>query len=151
VVDEGRRRLSRPLVPLLSTGVVGGIDVGTGVLALLLTEHATHSALLGGLAFSIGLVAITLAHSELFTEDFLIPVSAVISRQVQLRLLLRLWAGTLVANLAGGWVFTWLINNGLPQQLGPVAVSLGDHYARLGISGQSFSLAVLDGAARSAP
>jgi formate/nitrite transporter FocA (FNT family) len=145
VVDEGRRRLSRPLVPLLSTGVVGGIDVGTGVLALLLTEHATHSALLGGLAFSIGLVAITLARSELFTEDFLIPVSAVISRQVQLRLLLRLWAGTLVANLAGGWVFTWLINHGLPQ-LGPVAVSLGDHYARLGINARSFSLAVLGGA-----
>lgn len=29
VVDEGRRRLSRPLVPLLATGVVGGVDVGT--------------------------------------------------------------------------------------------------------------------------
>lgn len=130
---------------LLSTGTVGGIDVGTGVLALLLTEHATHNSLLGGLAFSSGLVAVTLARSELFTEDFLIPVSAVIARQVQLRLLLRLWAGTLAANLVGGWVFTWFIDSGLPQ-LRPDAVSLGSHYAELGISGRSFSLAVLGGA-----
>lgn len=61
VVDEGRRRLSRPWLPLLATGAVGGIDVGTGVLGLLLVEHATGSPLLGGLAFSIGIVAVTLA------------------------------------------------------------------------------------------
>jgi formate/nitrite transporter FocA (FNT family) len=145
VVDEGRRRLSRPWVALLATGMVGGIDVGTGVLALLLTEHVTHNALLGGLAFSIGLVAVTLARSELFTEDFLIPVSAVIARQVKLRRLLRLWAGTLAANLAGGWMFTWLVNNGLPQ-LHQTAVSLGYHYVQLGIGARSFSLAVLGGA-----
>lgn len=144
-VDEGRRRASRPLVALLATGAVGGIDVGTGVLALLLTEQATHDALLGGLAFSAGLVAVTMARSELFTEDFLIPVSAVIARQVQLRLLLRLWAGTLAANLAGGWVFTWFIISGLPQ-LRPQAAVLGSHYAQLGTGARSFSLAVLGGA-----
>lgn len=144
-VDEGRRRASRPLVALLATGAVGGIDVGTGVLALLLTEQATHDALLGGLAFSAGLVAVTMARSELFTEDFLIPVSAVIARQVQLRLLLRLWAGTLAANLAGGWVFTWFIISGLPQ-LRPQAAALGAHYAQLGTGASSFSLAVLGGA-----
>jgi hypothetical protein len=78
VVDEGRRRLSRPWVALLATGAVGGIDVGTGVLAMLLVVHATGSMLLGALAFPIGFIAVTLARSELFTEDFLIPVSAVI-------------------------------------------------------------------------
>jgi formate-nitrite transporter family protein len=66
-VDEGRRRASRPLVALLATEAVGGIDVGTGVLAPLLIEQATYDALLGGLAFSAGLVAVTLARSELFT------------------------------------------------------------------------------------
>jgi hypothetical protein len=41
VVDEGRRRLSRPLVPPLSTGVVGGIDVGTGAGAI--ADRACHA------------------------------------------------------------------------------------------------------------
>jgi formate/nitrite transporter FocA (FNT family) len=145
VVDEGRRRLSRPWVALLATGTVGGIDVGTGVLALLLTESATGSMLLGGLAFSVGFIAVTLARSELFTEDFLIPVSTVIARQAKLRALLRLWAGTLAANLAGGWVFTWLIAIGFPQ-LHHLAASLGRHYVQLGVGARSFSLAVLGGA-----
>jgi formate/nitrite transporter FocA (FNT family) len=33
--------------------------------------------LLGGLAFAIGVIALTLAQSELFTEDFLVPAAAV--------------------------------------------------------------------------
>ncbi len=40
-IDEGRRRLSRRPWPLIATGVLGGIDVGTGVLALLVVEDAT--------------------------------------------------------------------------------------------------------------
>jgi hypothetical protein len=31
LVSEGSNRLDRPLVPLLATGFVGGIDVGVGV------------------------------------------------------------------------------------------------------------------------
>ena len=144
VVDEGRRRMSRPWLPLLSTGAVGGIDVGTGVLALLLVKHATNNALLAGLAFSIGFIALTLARSELFTEDFLIPVSTVIARQARFRMLLRLWGGTLAANLAGGWVFTWFIINGYPK-MGNTAIEAGYHYVQLGIGLRSFSLAVLGG------
>ena len=102
-IDEGRRRLSRRTWPLLATGLLGGIDVGTGVLALLLVEHETGSVLLAGLAFAIGFIALSLARSELFTEDFLVPVTTVIARQARFRLLLRLWAGTLVANLIAGW------------------------------------------------
>ena len=145
VVDEGRRRMSRPWWPLLSTGAVGGIDVGTGVLALLLVEHATHDPLLGGLAFSIGFIALTLARSELFTEDFLIPVSTVIARQARLRMLIRLWAGTLIGNLAGGWVLTWFIVRGYPQMNG-TAIEAGYHYVQLGLGLRAFSLAVLGGA-----
>ena len=42
-VDQGRRRMSRRLGPLLATGLVGGIDVDTGVLGLLLVERTTGS------------------------------------------------------------------------------------------------------------
>jgi formate/nitrite transporter FocA (FNT family) len=144
-VDEGRRRMSRRLGPLLATGFVGGVDVGTGVLALLLVENITHSKLLGGLAFAVGFIALALARSELFTEDFLIPVATVLARQARFRMLLRLWAGTLVANLAGGWLFTWLVMRGYPDLHG-AAIEAGDHYVRLGIGMRSFSLAVIGGA-----
>jgi formate-nitrite transporter family protein len=60
---------------------MGGLDIGAGVLALLLVEHLTGSPLLGGLAFSIGFIALTLARSELFTENFLVPVAAVAARR----------------------------------------------------------------------
>jgi formate/nitrite transporter FocA (FNT family) len=144
VVDEGRRRLYRPWVPLLATGAVGGIDVGTGVLALLVVKSQTGSALLAGLAFSVGFIALTLARSELFTEDFLIPVSTVIARQARARMLLRLWAGTLVANLGAGWVITWFIVDGFPAAR-KTAVEAGYHYVQLGLGVRAFSLAILGG------
>jgi formate/nitrite transporter FocA (FNT family) len=144
-IDEGRRRLSRRPWPLIATGLVGGIDVGTGVLALLFVEHETESVLLAGLAFSIGFIALSLAKSELFTEDFLVPVSTVIARQARFRMLLRLWAATLVGNLVAGWVFTYLILQGYPQ-LSETALKAGGHYIDLGLGWRAFSLAVLGGA-----
>jgi formate/nitrite transporter FocA (FNT family) len=144
-IDEGRRRISRRTSSLLATGVLGGIDVGTGVLALLFVEHETHSTLLAGLAFSIGFVALSLARSELFTEDFLVPVTTVIARQARFRMLVRLWVGTLLANLAGGWLFTLLIVRGFPQ-FQQTAVEAGDHYVQLGFGVKALSLSVLGGA-----
>lgn len=144
-VDEGRRRIARRTIPLFATGFVGGIDVGTGVLALLLVEHYTHSKIFGGIAFSVGFIALTLARSELFTEDFLIPVSTVIARQARLRGLLRLWGGTLVGNLLGGWIFTWLIITGIPS-LQSQAIESGFFYVQLGYGLKAFALAVLGGA-----
>lgn len=143
-VDEGRRRISRGAWPLLATGMLGGIDVGTGVLALLLVEHETGSILLGGLAFSIGLIALSLARSELFTEDFLVPVMTVIARQARFRMLLRLWSGTLVGNLLAGWLFTYLLMVGFPQ-FADTAITAGTHYVDLGLGRQAFALALIGG------
>jgi formate/nitrite transporter FocA (FNT family) len=145
IVDEGRTRLARPLPALISTGLLGGIDIGSGVLAYLLIDHYTGSKVLAGFAFSIGFIAILLARSELFTENFLVPVTAAISGRGRLAALGRLWGVTLVANLAGGWVMSWLILTALPE-LKSSAVSTGTHYATLGISLRSFALAVLAGA-----
>src|SRR6195952_4779325 len=144
-IDEGRRRISRRTWPLLATGVLGGIDVGTGVVALLFGENETQSKLLAGLAFTIGFIALTLARSELFTEDFLVPVMTVIARQARSRMLLRLWVGTLVANLVGGWLFTYLIMKGFPQ-FAETAIKAGSFYVDLGLGGKAFSLAVIGGA-----
>jgi len=144
-VDEGRRRMHRKWLPLLSTGMVGGIDVGTGVLAMLVVEAKTGNTLLAGLAFSVGFIALSLARSELFTEDFLVPVSAVIARQSRLRSLLRLWIATAAMNLVGGWIFTLLVIDGYPD-VHKVAASAGQHYVDLGLGWRAFALALLGGA-----
>ena len=73
LVSEGSNRLDRPLVPLLATGFVGGIDVGVGVLAYLVVYHETWQLLLAAAAFPIGFIALLLARSELFTGNFLVP------------------------------------------------------------------------------
>lgn len=145
IVEEGRTRLARPLPALISTGLLGGIDIGSGVLAYLVIDHYTGSHVLAGLAFSIGFIAILLARSELFTENFLVPVTAAVATPGRLRSLGRLWLVTLVCNLVGGWVITWLILTALPE-LKSAAVTTGTHYATLGISLRSFVLAVLAGA-----
>ncbi|MER6827879.1 formate/nitrite transporter family protein [Streptosporangium sp. NPDC000563] len=144
LVNEGSARLARPWPTLVVTGLLGGIDVGTGVLAYLLVKEATGSAILAGSAFSIGFVALLLARSELFTENFLVPVAAVAARHGSLSGLARLWAVSLVANLAGGWGIAWLIMQAFPG-LHPTAVEAGTHFAALGTNLRSFSLAVLAG------
>ncbi len=143
-LDEGRRRLSRGVSALTATGLVGGLDVGVGVLALLIVKHATDSDMWSGLAFTIGFVALTLARSELFTENFLVPVVAVIARQSTLRRLLRLWGGTFVCNLFAGWVLMWLIMAGLPQ-LHAVAIKAGTRYVDYGLGWRAFAPALLGG------
>jgi formate/nitrite transporter FocA (FNT family) len=144
-VFEGRRRMGRGWSALIATGLVGGIDVAIGVMALLVVEAKTGDKLLGGLAFSIGFVALTLARSELFTEDFLVPVSAVIARQARLRSLMRLWVVTAAANLVGGWVLTYLVITGF-SDVHRTAIDAGTHYVDLGLGWRAFSLALLGGA-----
>ena len=123
-VDEGHARLTRTWPSLLATGFVGGADISLGVLALWLVEDGTASHLLASLAFSIGFIALTLANSELFTENFLVPVAGVVTEQARPGALFRLWGGTLVANLAGGWAVTGMLLVGFPH-LAHVAVAVG--------------------------
>lgn len=145
LVAEGRERLDRPLLPLLSTGLLGGVDVGVGVLIYLVVEAKTDNALLASLAFTIGFVALLLAKSELFTENFLVPVISVIAKVGTLGQLVRLWVVTLAGNLVAGFAMAAMMVVALPE-VHEVAVKVGSHYAHLGVSWRSFFLAVLAGA-----
>ncbi|MDT5050195.1 MAG: formate-nitrite transporter family protein [Mycobacterium sp.] len=64
LVDEGTQRLGRSWVQLIATGLLGGLDIGVGLLAFLLVKHLTNNELLASLAFSSGFIALTLARSE---------------------------------------------------------------------------------------
>lgn len=144
LVDEGTQRLGRSWSGLLATGFLGGLDIGVGVLGLLLLEEATHSVMLGGLGLSLGFIALTLARSELFTEDFLVPVTAVVAKTASWVSLARLWIVTTVTNLAGGWIITGLVMAGFPS-LRTSAVESGKFYIDLGITWKAFALALVGG------
>ena len=144
-VDEGDVRLQRSLRTLAATGFVGGADVALGVFALLLVKEATHSEVIASLAFSIGFIALTLAHSELFTENFLLPIMAVVARRHHAHSIARLWVVTGVTNLIGGWVTTGLVMAGFPE-LRKTANEVALRYIHLGITWQAFAVAILGGA-----
>jgi len=107
-VDEGERRLTRSASGLAATGFAGGVEIFVGIVAMIVTTAAFTPSLgeqgahvVGSLAFGIGFVLITISRAELFTENFLIPVSAVHARRTGVWSLPRMWAITLVLNLVG--------------------------------------------------
>jgi formate-nitrite transporter family protein len=146
MLSEGAQRLHRTWRGVLVTGFFGGTEVALGVLAYLSVLHATHQSLLAGLAFSIGFLALLLGRSELFTEVFLVPVVTVAAKRASLAQLAKLWGGTLLANLAGGWVIMWLIMTGFPQ-LHAQVVESATHFATAPVSAETLSLSVLGGMA----
>ena len=143
-VTEGTERLNRTWRGVLITGFFGGLEVGLGVMAYLAVLHQTGDHLLAGLAFSMGFVALMLAHSELFTENFLMPVAAVVAREGSVGQLAKLWGGTLVMNLVGGWIFMWLVVQAFPQWHATLAES-ASHFTDAPLNLQSIVLAVLGG------
>ncbi|MBG6180724.1 formate/nitrite transporter family protein [Arthrobacter sp. CAN_A1] len=143
-VEEGAERLHRTFRNILVTGVFGGFEIGLGIMAYLAVLHQTGDHLLAGLAFSVGLVALFLAHSELFTENFLMPVAAVVAKEGSLAQLAKLWGGTLVANLISGWAFVWIVMQAFPEWTETVAES-AHHFIDAPFSLQVVALAVLGG------
>ena len=108
--EEGRRRLARPVLELAATALVGGFDVAFGVIAYALAAGAvdahSNSALadlVGALAFGIGFVFVVVGKSELFTENFLVPIAGLErERRASWLKLGELWSGTLLINIIGG-------------------------------------------------
>ncbi|MGV8896847.1 MAG: formate/nitrite transporter family protein [Rhodoglobus sp.] len=143
-VTEGAERLHRTWRVTLITGFFGGIEVGLGILAYLAVLHETDNHLLAGLAFSVGFIALLLAHSELFTENFLMPIAALVGREGTLGQLAKLWGGILVTNLLGGWLFMWLVVLAFPQWHDTLTES-ARHFTDAPFNLQSMVLAILGG------
>lgn len=122
------------------------MDICVGVFALLVVEEATGEPLLGALAFTIGFLALTLGSSELFTENFLIPISALAAGRGGPWSLARLWIFTLALNLAAGWLLMLIIVSGFPD-LDETTVSVARHYPDLGIGWESLAAGIIGGLA----
>ena len=145
VVGEGAERLHRTLRATLVTGFLGGVEVGIGVLVYLGILYQTGDQLLAGLGFSIGLIALLLAHSELFTENFLLPIAALVAREGTWLDLAKLWGGTLLSNLLGGWLIMAIIVLAFPDWH-PVLAETAQHFIDAPLSLEFAALAILGGA-----
>jgi formate/nitrite transporter FocA (FNT family) len=115
---EGERRLSRPAIELAATALIGGFDVAFGVAALGLASAAIASHfgtgpghLAGALAFGIGFVFVVVGRSELFTENFLVPITGLRRERSSWLKLAELWAGTFVLNIVGGVVIALVLTS----------------------------------------
>ncbi|MBA3328033.1 MAG: formate/nitrite transporter family protein [Solirubrobacterales bacterium] len=114
-LEDGQRRLARSAPVLAATGLLGGFHVTLGLLALVVSTGAltavmpeTTAHVLGSLTFGIGFVFVTVGRSELFTENFLIPVAAALKGHCAKSSVARLWAITFVLNLVGIALFVSL-------------------------------------------
>lgn len=114
--DVGAKRLTRPALGDAITAFIGGLSVSFGVVALAWAAASLGGApapstahLAGSLAFPIGFLILLVGKSELFTENFFLPVTAVLERRGTLPQLAALWTVTLVCNLLGDLVFAVLI------------------------------------------
>jgi formate/nitrite transporter FocA (FNT family) len=139
-VEEGDRRLKRSVTGLIATGFAGGVEILFGIVAMVVTTAALTPALgdqgahvAGALAFGIGFVLITIGRAELFTENFLIPVSAVYAGRDTLARLVRMWVLTLVFNFVGLALFAAIfsVDGVLPRhETLQTAGTLADTYAQ---------------------
>lgn len=116
-LQEGERRLERSWPALAATGFAGGADVMLGIIAVVVASAGLSAAMpeptahiLGSLLFGLAFVFITLGRAELFTENFLIPVGAVVSSGASISQLMRMWATTLVFNFVGLAVLGLLVS-----------------------------------------
>jgi formate/nitrite transporter FocA (FNT family) len=124
--EVGGERLDRSWADILITGFIGGIEVSLGALAAMLVVGAALDAApgihlygalaLGGLVFPVGFLFVILGRSELFTENFLIPVVSVLNSEKTIWSLLLLWVVSLIGNLLGCGVIAALIS--IPQGIG---------------------------------
>lgn len=105
IEEAGVQKAALGLVPLTMLGMLAGAFIGFGAVFYLVvvTEAGTAfgpTRLLGGVAFSLGLILVIVAGAELFTGNALI-VMAQIERRITPRALVRNWVIVYFANLAG--------------------------------------------------
>lgn len=122
----GEERLSRSSRDILVTAAIGGVEVALGAIAAMAVLGASLVAfpglgLYGGLAlagivFPVGFLFVIAGRSELFTENFLLPVAAVLERRQPPLSLVRLYGLAWIGNIAGCIAMALLLQ--LPGAIG---------------------------------
>jgi len=124
-MEKGKKRLMRPWLEMLMSGVIGALHVTFGAVAMAVAAGAVGwknnhplGMLVGAVFFPIGFIMLKLSQSELFTENFLVPVIPVIDGKEPPKSLIKLWSLTLIGNLIGALFFYFLVSAGGKGALG---------------------------------
>lgn len=136
VEEVAIRKVGLGCIPTLTLGVLAGAFIAFG--AMFYTVVVTGSELgfgptrlVGGVAFSLGLILVIIGGAELFTGNSLIVI-AWASRRVTTRALLRNWGIVYCGNLIGAVATAWLVHlSGI--------LSMGD--GAVGVTAEAIALA----------
>ena len=128
--QSGIAKAEMALTPLVTLSVLAGVFIGFGALFYTQTTAGFDVLsgpvkLLGGLAFSLGLILVAVGGAELFTGNTMI-VMAFVDRKVTLAQLLRNWSIVLAGNLIGS-----LATAGLVYGSGLLEGSLAERAAQI--------------------
>lgn len=132
----GVAKAALPLVSILALGVLAGAFIAFGAMLYTLVMAGGTGGfgplrLLGGVAFSLGLILVVVGGAELFTGNNLIAM-AWADRRITTRALLRNWLLVYVANFAGALGMAWLVHQSGHFALGNHQV--GAEVLRIGLA-----------------
>jgi formate/nitrite transporter FocA (FNT family) len=121
------------------------LTVTSGAMMLVMPEPTAH--VVGSLTFGIGFVFLVVGRSELFTENFMVPISAAVRRESGVADLFRLWAGTLVGNLLSLALLAWVLSRAglVPPEALDAAGKMAETFADRGV-GSALLSAIVAGA-----
>lgn len=136
----GITKAGLPLEKLAMLGLLAGVYIGFGgaLFTLAMTDPGLGfgpARLLGGVAFSLGLVLVVIGGAELFTGNALI-VMAWADKRVSSAALMRNWGVTFVTNAAGGVGLAVLVHlSGVldASSVGQTAVAIAEGKMTLGV------------------
>jgi formate/nitrite transporter FocA (FNT family) len=149
-LDNARDELNRTSHALAFSGFAGGITMGLTGLAVAAARNAMPESpsqeLVGNLFYPIGFIAVILGRSQLFTENTLFHVVLVLEERRHLLNTLRLWTIVFVSNIAGAFLFGFLVAKTGALQSGVLTqiIELGKN-ASMGSFGHIFWSGVLGG------
>jgi formate/nitrite transporter FocA (FNT family) len=152
--EEGERRLNRSRLELTTTSLVAGFDIVFGVIAIatvtaLVTPRLGPSMahFVGSLFFGIAFIFIVVGRSELFTENFFVPITALRSGTFTWRKLGELWTISPVLNILGGTALILIASTKgvLPEGTAPALNDLAIHIDELRLW-SAFCSAIIAGA-----
>jgi formate/nitrite transporter FocA (FNT family) len=114
--EEGRRRLERPLLEVVTTALAAGFDIAAGVALLACAVAALHphfgdAARVGGaIGFGVGFVFLIVGRGELFTENFLVPLAGLEGRERNAWWkLAELWTVSPLFNIGAGALIALIV------------------------------------------
>ncbi len=152
--EEGERRLNRSRLELTTTSLVAGFEIVFGVIAIatvtaLVTPRLGPSMahFVGSLFFGIAFIFIVVGRSELFTENFFVPITALRSGTFTWRKLGELWTISPVLNILGGTALILIASTKgvLPEGTAPALNDLAIHIDELRLW-SAFCSAIIAGA-----